>query len=515
MAGSTAAPTAKTVASVAVTGAPTAKAAASVAVTAAPAAKVVTSDVTIMAVVATVGTFLGAFQLFQPKLAIGLSMKREARHEEPGFTAFYVVPQLLAGLAVLIVWLTLLVAVFHQLFPDFVPAYAPVQKALDLLALQNLIPLLLLASVMAGIIQMNILSWIFLWIGWAVAMLPLGKIRGAFGADGRSAGWHQAWCICQTWDKGQPLLISNEEAERLGDELLLRLSSSTYQGKNFAPKPTNASVPATGNIALLGCIIEQAHSAYRWHGPTSWGDFYGALDEINHENKMFEPTALRKYSSGQLFSTTMRDALAAKMAAKGQPVPEANYFGVGSHIAKAWEILKSHDGSILESLPFIAGVIGSKVFWLDRRLSQYPLLHEDGMRQQVIKLMTRWGATPWAKDQDFLQPFSKTQAWLLLQEGVLTTLPEQKDVTFWGNGDIAITKVACRRVLNQVKRGACDALTDQAKAVVQRFGTGWDLIAAADYTLWNWAREQSKVDQAKEWKGSRWKLDNGRASKVG
>src|ERR1700722_494102 len=148
----------------------------------------VTPDVTVMAVVAAVGTFLGAFQLFQPKLAIGIAMKRETGQMEPGFFAFYTLPQLITGAIVLVVWIILLAAVLHQLVPTFIPANAWVTKALAFLALQNLIPLLLVAAVMAGVIQLNILSWVFLLVGRGISLLPLRRIAGAFGSDGRSAG---------------------------------------------------------------------------------------------------------------------------------------------------------------------------------------------------------------------------------------------------------------------------------------------------------------------------------------
>ena len=474
----------------------------------------VTPDVTVMAVVAAVGTFLGAFQLFQPKLAIGIAMKRETGQMEPGFFAFYTLPQLITGAIVLVVWIILLAAVLHQLVPTFIPANAWVTKALAFLALQNLIPLLLVAAVMAGVIQLNILSWVFLLVGRGISLLPLRRIAGAFGSDGRSAGWMQAWNICSAWDKGQPLLVSQEEVERVGDELLRKISISTYKGKNFAPKPTRASTAAAGNIALLGCVFEEAHSANHWSRPSSWEDFYTTLAEINHANKMFEPGELVKFRSGQAFSQTLRDDLAARMTAKGHAVPDGNYYGAASYVAKSWSILKSKKGSIVNSLPIFAGFIGSKLYWLSRRLADFPLLHGEGMRQQAIKLMTRWDVTPWAKKEDFLQPFSSTQAWLLLHEGVLTTLPEQKDVSFWSSGDVGIFKVACRRVFEHLRQNAMDKLSAEAISVSSRFSDPWDLFAAADYTLWNWAHEQSKTGKAADWKGWHWKIDNGRVSKV-
>jgi hypothetical protein len=472
------------------------------------------SDVTVMAIVTAVGTFLTAFQLFQPKFSISVSMKRETGRVEPAFFAFYTLSQYISGAVVLLVWATLVAAVLHQIAPGFVVAKSWVQEALPFLALENLIPILLIGAVMAGAIQMNILSWGFILLGRALSMLPFPGVSGAFGPEGRSAGWLQAWCICRTWDKGQPLLISQEESQRVGDELLRKLSVSTYTGRNFAPKPAKASTAAAANIALFGCIIEEAHGANRWTAPASWEDFYSALADINDVNKMFEPSELVKFKSGQLFSQTLRDELAARMQAKGHPVPDGNYYGAASYVAIAYRTLKAYKGSMLKMVPFFAGVIGSKLYWINRCLAKFPLLHGEGMRQQTIKLMTRWNITPWAKKENFLQPFSKSQAWLLLQEGVLTTLPEQKDVTFRSYGDVGISKIACRRVFEHVRQGAEEGLSAEAISVSRRFPETWDLFAAADYTLWNWAHEQSEKGKAADWKGWRWKLDAGRASRV-
>jgi hypothetical protein len=467
-----------------------------------------------MTIVTAVGTALGAIQLFQPKLAIGIAMKRETGGIEPAFRGFYTLPQYVIGAIVLLVWVVLFGAVLHQLTPRLVPAYPGVRTALNLLDLKNLIPVLLVLSIIAGVIQMNILSWILLLLGRGVSILPFGATSRAFGWHGRSAGWLQAWLVCRTWDKGQPLLISQDELERVGDALLLKLSAPTYRGQNFAPKPDKASNAAAANIALLGCIIEEAHSTNHWTKPTSWEDFYNALADINVVNKMFEPAELLKFKSGREFSQVLRDELAKRMHAKGQTVPEANYYGAASYVAKSWELLKADKGMFLEALPSYARVVGIRLHWLDQHLAKFPLLHREGMRQQVIKLMTRWCVTPWGKQEDFLQPFSKTQAWLLLQEGVLTTLPEQDDVTFRAAEDVGISKVACRRIFEHVKLAAQEKQSAEAISVSRRFSDAWDLAAAADYTLWNWAHEQLARGEAEDWKGWRWKLESGRASKV-
>jgi hypothetical protein len=205
------------------------------------------------------------------------------------------------------------------------------------------------------------------------------------------------------------------------------------------------------------------------------------------------------------------------MIAEGETVPDGEYFAVGSSLAKAWEILRSNGGSVIGMLPWYAGLLGTKLFWLRRSLSAFPLLDADGMRPQTIKLMARWGATPWVKAAAFLHPFAKIQGWLLLQESALTVLPEQKDVTFFGVGDIPIVRETCSRIYAHIAKNVREAMTAEAQMVAAKYSTEWDLAAAADFMLWSLAREEIKRGEADNWKASngwRWKFSNGRATRI-
>ena len=474
------------------------------------------SDVTVIAIVTAIATALAAFQLFQPKFAIGIAMRRETGRAEPGFRFFYEIPQCIGVGIVFVVCCVVLLAFWHQVSPAHAPDYPWLHSVIDLLAADKFILLLLMVAVLAAFIQLNILSWIFLWVGRGMSMLPIPGLVGAFGPGGRSAGWHQAWCVCWTWDKGLPLLISQENVERLADVLLLRLAAVQQPG-DFAEQPSNTSTAVIANLAVIGCMIEKAHTVNRWNRPTSWTSFYRSLERIHQKSQMFEPATLVRFKSGLAYSAELRKLLAAEMVAQGEVVPEGDYFAVGSSLAKAWEVLKSNGGSVLGMLPWYAGLIGSKLFWLDRRLSMFPLLDADSMRPQAIKLMARWGTTPWVKAKSFLHPFARNQGWLLFQEQALTVLPEQKDVTFWGVGDVPIVREACRRIYAHLAKTVQESMTAEAKTVATRYSTEWDLIAAADFMLWSLSREEIKRAEADEWKASkgwRWKFSNGRATKI-
>ncbi|RYH17060.1 MAG: hypothetical protein EON54_28035, partial [Alcaligenaceae bacterium] len=226
-----------------------------------------------IALISAVGTALAAFQLFQPKFAIGFAMKRETRRLEPGFWAFYNFGQWIVLSVVAGIFIVLILAFINQL--QSIPALdAPwLHGVRDFLTPEHLIIILLIGACLAAIIQLNVSSWILLLLGRVLSLLPLPGLNGAFGPEGRSAGWHQAHCICLTWDKGQPLLISDDHVKRVADGLLLTLASSAPI-KNFAGMPVAMSTAAAANMALVGSIIENAHGVNRWKRPSDWTIFY-------------------------------------------------------------------------------------------------------------------------------------------------------------------------------------------------------------------------------------------------
>lgn len=474
------------------------------------------SDVPLIALVSAIGTALAAFQLFQPKMAIGSAMKRETGRVEIGFNIFYNAAQwMMLGVVITIIGV-LLLAFVDQLYPSLGFNFAWLRRIQQFLTPDHLLIVLLMGASLAAVIQLNVISWVFLGIGAALSFLPISKLSGAFGREGISAGWHQANCVCKTWDKGQPLLISRENIDRVADMLLLKLASPKPI-PNFASKPAQISNAAAANLALIGCIIENAHSLNRWPRPSNWSVFYRALEEIHAKDEIFEPRTIIAARSSSEFSDRLRQLLATRMQTANESVPEGQYFAAGSALTTTLNLLRKKGGSVLGMSPWYAGIIGSQFFWLSQTLSKFPMLDGDSMRPQLVKLLGRWGVVPWIKTEAFHPPFSKTQGWLLLQESALTVLPEQKEVTFWGIGDAAIVREACRRIYMRVQKAVEDGHTAEAKSVKLAYPTDWELLAASDVVLWSFASEEAKRADADEWKalkGWRWKLSNGRASKI-
>jgi len=476
----------------------------------------ITIDVTVMTLITAIGAALGAFAIFQPKLAISAAMKRETGSVERAFRWLYVFPQYLNAAVIAGLCVALLAAFIHSIKPDLFSQNEFLIHFGAFFVLDNVIWILFLAVVIVAVVQLNCLSWILLGMSTVASFLPIPLVRGAFGPTGQSAGWLQAFNICRGWDKGQPLLLCREEIERIANTILFRLTLPAPNTSNFAETPTNATLDARANIALFGCILEATHYAQRWTSP-KWLEFYTALAVIHDRTGMFDPEKLKKLVSGDNFAGQLRDELVIEMTSRAQPVPADKYLAATAYLALTWEQLKRHSGSTLSLIPPWARLVGGRLYWLDRRLSGLPMLNSDGMRPQLIKLLARWQTIPWAKSTVFVQPFAKRQGWLLLQETALRVFPEQKDVTFWSVGDVQLTRIACMEIFHSVSKKVRERQSPEARVVDTMYPTEWDLFAEADFCFWDMASEREAKGRGENWEAAkewRWKLEGGRASKT-
>lgn len=474
------------------------------------------TDITAITFVTAIGGVLAAFAIFQPKLAIPAAMKRETGSVEPAFSVIYSAPQYLNVTIIGLLCVLLLAAFAHSIRPDWFANGQHLAEFGAFFVVKNVVWILLLAAVVGFFVQINLLSWILLAATTVGSFLPIPLLRSAFGRNGKSAGWHQAWNVCRAWDKGQPLLLNRGDIERIADTILYRLTDPASGAKNFAPTPVNAALDARANIALFGCILEAKHYAHRWSSP-SWAEFYAALATIHDRTNMFSPSELQKFKTGEEFATQLRNALAAEIDLRSEPWPQDKYLAAADDLSSTWDVLGLHSGNVLNLIPFWAPLIGGRLYWLDRRLSRLPMLNSLGMRPQLIKLLARWKTLPWAKTEVFVQPFAKRQGWLLLQENALRVFPAQNDVTFFDVGDVQLTRIACLRIFRSVENRVRGRHSQEAKTVDAMYPTRWELFAKADFSLWDWADEAIVKGRGENWdatKGWRWRFQDGRAIKI-
>jgi hypothetical protein len=346
--------------------------------------------------------------------------------------------------------------------------------------------------------------------------LPIPGLRNKFGeSGGESLGWHQTNAVIEGPDKGQPLMIDDQAVERVAWAVLSRLSNNAGAG-DFAAEPAHLSDPEKANILLFGCIMEAIHYGQGWPSP-KWGDFYGALADIQRTTPMFDPQKLLGYSSGQAFFEDFRDKLEGTLKTRHQPSPPDRSLAAAGDVSRAWELLKKRaQGDLLKLAPSWSKYLGGPQAWLDYRLRSFPQLASVGMRPQLIKLLIRWkalGPSPGV----FAQPFAKGQAWLLFQEGALRALPETKEVTFNGKGHVPIVRLAALRVIRRVADLIQEGVSSEAKSVAADLGTdNWTRLERSDFTLWSWAREAANQAKGEIWDKTkwRWKLDGERVQRT-
>jgi hypothetical protein len=311
------------------------------------------------------------------------------------------------------------------------------------------------------------------------------------------------------------LLVDHTAVDRVSWQVLAKLSSQSARPPNYAAEPEGFSASEKANIALFGCIMEQNTYANRWPSP-DWAAFYDCLAEIQRVDPIFTPKQLGSFNSGDAFFANFRQLLDTALRARCQPSPPDRSLAAAADVIGAWNRLKDkYWGDVLKIIPAWAPLLGGKLFWLDRRLQSFPRLNDDGMRPQLLKLMIRWNTMPGVHGGIFVQPFAKRQAWLLLQEGVLRALPEMKEVTFYGTGQVGIARIAARQVIRRVSERISTQQTSEERAAAAKIGESqWSREEMADFVLWNWASTDSKTAGWNEEKW-RWKFEGGRIVRQG
>lgn len=466
------------------------------------------------AIAAAVVTAVGAYKLFEPKLERIRSMRTELGRLELSFRLFYQWPQYLLIVVSTVIFAALVAAFFDSLHPGVLAGFGPRDLLKAALVPENVIWVIFSLGIVAGVIYLNLLPRLLMGLAWMIAALPIPGLLNRFGPNGESLGWHQAAAVMEGPDKGQPLMIDDDAIDRVAWEILSRLNKNAGAG-DFAAEPANLSNAEKANIALFGCILEAVHYAQRWTSP-SWSQFYASLADIQRTDPLFAPQQLLSYPSGHAFFEVLRDRLENALKARHQPCPPDRSLAAAGDISRAWELLKKRaQGDLLRLAPPPSRFFGGRIAWLDYRLRSFPQLASVGMRPQLIKLLIRWKTLP-VSPGVFAQPFAKGQAWLLFQEGALRALPEMKEVTFNGTGQVPTVRLAALKVIRRVAALIEEGASSEAQSVARALGTDkWTRLERSDFTLWSWAREAAAQAGTDKWDKSawRWKLEPDRVQR--
>ena len=469
---------------------------------------------TLAPLITALGTAIAAWKLFEPKFARIRAMRTEMGSLEQAFWWFYVVPQRVLSA---LLWLVAGYLFLSFLIPVQPNWFAGHTLVLSLVRPENTLWVIFASGVIAATIYWNLATYALLKLAALVSWIPIPGLWRHFGARGRSAGWHQAKAVNEGPDKGFPLMVSQEELDRVAGMLLARLSGAA-PSPDRAAEPTGLSASEKANLAFFGCILEAEYGANRWPRP-DWARFYAALEDVQNANGLFTPSSVVACQTGAEYFDQLRRALAKALVERGQKEPPDRALAAEMSISTAWTRLKEKaDGDLLRlSHPVPARASGMRIRWLNWRLQGFPRLSGDSMRPQLLKLLLRWGAISPVPNFRFEQPFARSQAWLLLQERVLRVLPDQKEITFYGSGEVELSRIAARRLLDKVVSLIQLGGTSEAQSVSAKFGTqGWQLEQEIDFVLWSWAAEQLRQARTDDWdKGKwQWKFDGGRATRA-
>jgi len=437
----------------------------------------------------------GAFALFEGKLERMRALRNETGRWEAGFIGFYVVPQW--GLMILscAIVIFLGIACIDVINPTAMSGFPFIAFARAAFEIHNIAWTMAGAAVLAIMVRWNWIPRLLLLLARGASALPLPWISHRFGPQGESVGWHQAKAVCEGPDKGAPLLIKEEDLDRVARIVLTRLSqpgAASGGDANYADIPKNLTPDVKANMALFGCIMEANYATNRWKRP-DWKAFYASLTDMQAAKPIFGPADLKSYADGNAFFADFRQRLEDALTKNNVEAPPNQSLDAAGDIVRAWDLLKKRgDASVLKLPPWYADFLGGRIAWLDRRLRAFPRMNSDGMRPQLLKLMTRWGSIA-RTDGLFIQPFAKTIAWLLLQEGALVALPETKDVTFNSFGQAPISRLAMKRVLQRVAALIGEGSSAEARTVAKAVGDSeWRRFEIGDFVLWSWSNDAKK-----------------------
>jgi hypothetical protein len=463
------------------------------------------------AIAAAIATAVGGYKLFEPKLERIRAIRNEVGRLDLGFRLFYEWPQYVLIALSITIFVDLVAAFFDTLHAGVITAVGPKGWLAMVLAPETTIWVVVSLPIVGAIIYWNGVPKLLLTLTRLLSALPIPGLQNRFGENGESLGWHQTAAVIEGPDKGQPLMIDDTGIDRVAWAVLARLSKNAGAGA-FAAEPDKLAESERANLALFGCILESIHYAQRWPLP-KWGQFYASLADIQRTDGLFTPQSLLTYQTGHAYFEVLRDRLNKALKSRHEPAPPDRSLAAAADISRAWELLTARaKGDVLQLAPPLTRFLGGRVAWLDRRLRSFPQLAGVGMRPQLIKLLIRWHTLP-VSPGVFAQPFSAGQAWLLLQAGGLRALPEMKEVTFNGRGQIPIARLAAVKVARRVAKLIGEGVSSEAVSVAQALGNDrWTRLERADFTFWSWAREAAKAAGTDE-APLRWKLDAGRVQR--
>lgn len=373
--------------------------------------------------------------------------------------------------------------------------------------------LLIVALLLGLVIHFDVFARISV---WATRILSLGYL----GPNGESVAWHQANELVRGQGEAQLLWLNGNGVERVASAALRKMVEEPLQGGNRAARPAGLNASERANLLLFGCIIEQLYTNQGEGNKWQWQQLYAALAEAHRKAQLFTPQNINALDPSKSFGQLIRTHTQPYFVANGATA--ALTVDIDADVDAAFVILREKFGGDATRLGAglkrrIFGVVKA-AYW---DVAKFPRMGDDTMRPQFIKLCIRWDIFKDVSPSLFVQPFSSTIAWYLLNNSAIGVASDQKLVTFNGPQDRPLARIAAgaaiERALTQIRDGKADEMASiRARYKGEPAATQeWMIRQEIDTTLFLLAREEERRGKEKEWKGEwRWKVDDRVASRV-
>jgi len=377
----------------------------------------------------------------------------------------------------------------------------------------------ILGAAAGGIAVMDLIARTELLIGRLISYLPIARVEGRYGADGRSLGWLQAKELVRGGGSALPLAIDTNGIDRVANATITFLKSTGLASRHRAAPP-HGTASAKGNIALFACIIEQVE--YDLGLPRrDWDKLYEAFGTLNQSTNLLEPAQLLSVKDGKAFYTALKEGLDPILTAFVPTQPAITNSPLARDcVAEAFDRLQAKFSGDVAQMALRQPIgFRSPAAGLLFRAKQFPKLNDDKMGPQFVKLCLRFNAIDVSDEDELIPAFSSSIGWFLLNNGALTALQEVKNLPFRGQMNRPAVRIAEKRVIKIVAdelEASLAAYQDLYEAVTDLgpAATRWYVEQEADTAVWSTAQDALAEAQNVDWANCRWKLDDLTATRV-
>jgi hypothetical protein len=464
--------------------------------------------------IGAIGTAVAGYLTLMPRFKRFARRKSEGATVEASLRALYYFPQWLNSLLCMAVVFLMIAALVGALDAQHLLPYRldiSNSRVAVIVALahdaRSAWTLIVIAIVVNVAISVDVIGRLFVTTARIVSLLPIPGLRGRFGPDGDSTGWHQANELLHNQADAQLLWIDPDGIERVAADVVEKMVTELDRvGANRAPTPVSTDPSVLANIALFGCLIEKKETTLGHR--RRWDVLYDALSQVQESANLFSPKHLLEHTPQKLaFGEEIRNNVNPILTAMHEDELD---FQIDHDIDTATDLLiREYHGNATRLASGIRRFFLGPIQTFFYAASRFMGRDDDSMRPQFVKLCLRWKAIEGAEPRIFVQPFSSGIAWSCLEAGALKTLSDQKTVVFQGPFVRPFARITAKTVIDKVYRlienGRSSKVIDLRESFsnVPERTREWMIRQEIDTTMWRLSYE-SRAGKTDNWK---WTLD--------